>query len=122
MLRNIYNVNITRHLVVRTSTSVLQYFSDNGTTRAEVLDGVVRKVLRLRPKARREKNAKNVRCHLQINKLIGNKTGLVYRSMPADDPKKRRPDISRAVSELNGWKPKTTLINGLNNTIDYFKS
>ena len=59
---------------------------------------------------------------LQINKLIGNKTGLVYRSMPADDPKKRRPDISRAVSELNGWKPKTTLINGLNNTIDYFKS
>lgn len=59
---------------------------------------------------------------LQINSLIGNKTELAYRPMPADDPKKRRPDISRAVSELNGWKPKTTLINGLNNTIDYFKN
>jgi UDP-glucuronate decarboxylase len=44
---------------------------------------------------------------------------LNYTSLPADDPKQRRPDISRAV-ELLGWKPKIELAEGLQKTINEF--
>lgn len=41
--------------------------------------------------------------------------------LPDDDPKRRRPDISRAEDEL-GWTPKVTLEEGLARTITYFKT
>jgi UDP-glucuronate decarboxylase len=44
---------------------------------------------------------------------------LSYTSLPADDPKQRRPDISMA-SELLGWKPKIELVEGLQKTINEF--
>ncbi len=44
---------------------------------------------------------------------------LNYTSLPADDPKQRRPDISRA-TELLGWKPKIELVEGLQKTINEF--
>jgi nucleoside-diphosphate-sugar epimerase len=41
--------------------------------------------------------------------------------LPADDPKQRRPDISKA-REFLGWEPKVSLESGLLETINYFKA
>lgn len=46
---------------------------------------------------------------------------LVYRPMPPDDPKRRKPDISLA-RELLGWEPRVPLREGLTRTIDYFRT
>ena len=46
---------------------------------------------------------------------------LVFRPLPSDDPKKRRPDITLA-KELLGWEPKIPLDEGLDRTIAYFKT
>lgn len=45
---------------------------------------------------------------------------IVYRELPVDDPVKRKPDISRAISILN-WHPTVTIEDGLEKTIDYFR-
>jgi dTDP-glucose 4,6-dehydratase len=55
-----------------------------------------------------------------IIKLIGSKSQIVYEPLPEDDPKQRRPDISRA-RKLLGWEPKVKLEDGLRQTIDYFR-
>ena len=55
-----------------------------------------------------------------IIKLIGSTSTIVYRPLPVDDPKQRRPDITRAQTLL-GWEPKVALEEGLLKTIDYFK-
>ena len=57
----------------------------------------------------------------RVTKLTGSKSKVVYRPLPSDDPKQRRPDISLATSKL-GWKPKIELENGLRRTIEYFSS
>ena len=44
---------------------------------------------------------------------------IVYRPLPSDDPKQRRPDIALA-KELLGWSPKIPLVEGLKKTIEYF--
>ena len=45
---------------------------------------------------------------------------IVFRPLPADDPKRRKPDISLA-RELLGWEPKVPLAEGLARTIEYFR-
>ncbi|MBD3244463.1 MAG: NAD-dependent epimerase/dehydratase family protein [Candidatus Moranbacteria bacterium] len=45
---------------------------------------------------------------------------IVYKNLPQDDPKQRKPDITLAKKELN-WEPKTDLKEGLAKTVDYFK-
>jgi len=56
-----------------------------------------------------------------INRLTGNKAGVVFQPLPhKDDPKKRKPDITRARSIL-GWEPKTSLEAGLVQTIAWFR-
>jgi dTDP-glucose 4,6-dehydratase len=66
----------------------------------------------------------NERTVLELGKLIvemtGSKSRFVYRDLPADDPKVRRPDITLAKKAL-GWEPKTKLRDGLAVTIDYFR-
>lgn len=57
-----------------------------------------------------------------VLKLTNSKSKLVYLEMPKDDPKQRRPDISLAKKELNGWEPLTQLEEGLKKTINYFES
>jgi dTDP-glucose 4,6-dehydratase len=52
--------------------------------------------------------------------LVGSKSTLVYRPLPVDDPKQRRPDITRARTLLK-WEPKVGLEEGLLKTVDYFK-
>ncbi len=52
--------------------------------------------------------------------LIGSPSRIVYRPLPVDDPKQRRPDITRARTLLD-WQPKVGLEEGLSKTVDYFK-
>ncbi len=54
-------------------------------------------------------------------RLVGSKSTLIYQPLPTDDPKQRRPDITRAWQRL-GWKPVVELEDGLKQTIEYFKS
>ena len=54
-------------------------------------------------------------------KLVGGKSKIVHRPLPADDPKQRRPDITLAQKVLGGWTPKVPLEEGLGRTIAYFK-
>ena len=46
---------------------------------------------------------------------------IVYRPLPGDDPKKRKPDITLAKELLGGWEPKVQLDDGLVRTIEYFR-
>lgn len=57
----------------------------------------------------------------QVIKISGSKSKLVQRPLPSDDPTRRRPDISLAQQKL-GWEPKVKLAEGLERTIDWFKS
>jgi dTDP-glucose 4,6-dehydratase len=56
-----------------------------------------------------------------IIEMTGSTSKLVYRPLPEDDPKVRRPDITRARTLL-GWEPKVDLRTGLTSTIDYFRT
>merc|ERR1712113_855006 len=56
-----------------------------------------------------------------VVEMTGSKSKIIYQPLPGDDPKQRRPDITRAKKYLN-WEPKTQLREGLTKTIDYFKS
>jgi UDP-glucuronate decarboxylase len=51
--------------------------------------------------------------------LTGSKSKIIYKELPSDDPKKRRPDITKAKKILN-WEPKISLKEGLIKTIKYF--
>lgn len=56
----------------------------------------------------------------EIIKLTGSKSKIVYKDLPQDDPKLRRPDITKAQKVL-GWEPKVDREEGLKKTIEYFK-
>jgi UDP-glucuronate decarboxylase len=56
-----------------------------------------------------------------IKKLSNSKSEIVMKSIPVDDPKKRKPDIS-LVKKTTGWSPKISLEYGLLKTINYFRS
>jgi dTDP-glucose 4,6-dehydratase len=55
-----------------------------------------------------------------IIKITGSKSPLVYKPLPQDDPKQRKPDISRA-KQLLGWQPTISVEDGLRKTIEYFR-
>jgi dTDP-glucose 4,6-dehydratase len=52
--------------------------------------------------------------------LTGSKSTLEYQSLPADDPRQRKPDITVARNVL-GWEPTVQLRDGLRRTIEYFR-
>ncbi len=55
-----------------------------------------------------------------VLKLTGSSSGIATEELPADDPKRRRPDITRAREQL-GWSPTIPLEVGLAKTVDYFR-
>ena len=57
----------------------------------------------------------------RVLKLVGGKSKLAFKPLPADDPKQRRPDISLAKEKL-GWEPKVPVEEGLRRTVEYFRS
>ena len=56
-----------------------------------------------------------------VIRLTKSKSKLEFRPIPADDPKQRRPDITKARATL-GWEPKVQLEDGLKETIAYFRT
>jgi dTDP-glucose 4,6-dehydratase len=57
----------------------------------------------------------------EIIRLTGTEQKIVYRPLPTDDPKQRKPDITKA-KEILGWSPKVSRSEGVRITYDYFKS
>ncbi len=55
-----------------------------------------------------------------ILELTDSKSKIIYKPLPNDDPKQRRPDITKAKDKLN-WEPKVDLKTGLTSTIDWIK-
>jgi dTDP-glucose 4,6-dehydratase len=53
-----------------------------------------------------------------VRELTGSSSELVYEALPVDDPKQRKPDITRA-RELLGWSPEMSLRDGLKRTIEF---
>ena len=56
----------------------------------------------------------------QVIELIGSSSRIVNRPLPQDDPRQRRPDITKARDVL-GWSPHTPLAEGLRRTVAYFE-
>ena len=57
----------------------------------------------------------------EIRKVTGSKSKIVFCELPEDDPKRRCPRIERAVKIL-GWRPKVTLEEGLERTVNWFRT
>ncbi len=57
----------------------------------------------------------------KIKELTNSKSNIVFKPLPSDDPKRRRPDITLAKTQL-GWQPMTPLEDGLKKTIEYFSN
>jgi UDP-glucuronate decarboxylase len=55
-----------------------------------------------------------------VIELTGSRSRIVHKTLPQDDPQRRRPDITRARREL-GWEPKVRLRDGLAKTIAHFE-
>jgi hypothetical protein len=55
-----------------------------------------------------------------IIRLTGSRSKIVFKPLPQDDPRQRRPDIGRA-KELLGWAPRVPLAEGIVKTIEYFQ-
>jgi len=56
----------------------------------------------------------------QVIELTGSSSKLVFHPLPQDDPKQRRPDITKARTLL-GWEPKVQLDDGLHMSLEYFR-
>ena len=56
-----------------------------------------------------------------ILRLTGSQSEIVYKPLPQDDPKTRRPDITRA-KEVLGWEPRVPVEEGLKKTIDWYRT
>jgi dTDP-glucose 4,6-dehydratase len=59
-------------------------------------------------------------CAQVVLAVTGSKSALVYEPLPEDDPKQRRPDISKARALLD-WEPRVDLATGLKLSLDYFR-
>ena len=57
----------------------------------------------------------------KVIEITGSASRIIYKDLPEDDPKVRRPDIGKA-RELLGWEPKVDLDEGLKQTLEYFRS
>jgi UDP-glucuronate decarboxylase len=57
----------------------------------------------------------------QVLRLTGSKSRIVFRPLPSDDPRQRRPDIALAKEKLD-WEPRVPLEEGLKSTIAYFRN
>ncbi len=56
----------------------------------------------------------------KVKEITGSKSEIVYEALPVNDPKVRRPDITKAREEL-GWEPKIGLDEGIQRTVEWFK-
>jgi len=59
-------------------------------------------------------------AHL-VNKITGSNSDIIFKPLPQDDPRQRRPDITKARTLL-GWEPVVPLEEGIRHTQEYFRS
>jgi dTDP-glucose 4,6-dehydratase len=59
-------------------------------------------------------------CAKVVLKVTGSKSQIRYEPLPQDDPKQRRPDITKA-RQLLGWEPRIDLESGLRQSLNYFR-
>jgi len=104
-------------------------FGDGSQTRSftyisDLVDGIIRLMLS------KENDPINIGNPVEMTikqiaetiiRMTGSKSKLVFKPLPTDDPKQRRPDITRARTLL-GWEPKVQLEEGLVKTIEYFRT
>ena len=117
----IYSAIKNENLVVNgdgSQTRSFCYISDmiNAVFKASVTDRINGEVLNL---GNPEEFSIIELANVIINKTRS-KSKIVFTNLPADDPKKRKPDISKT-SKLLSWKPLVDLNHGLTNTIEYFR-
>jgi dTDP-glucose 4,6-dehydratase len=62
-----------------------------------------------------------LQCAEEVLAVTGSKSKIVFKPLPQDDPKQRRPDITKA-KRLLGWEPKIDLRTGLKLSLDYFRT
>ncbi len=60
-------------------------------------------------------------CAEEVRRVTGSDSAIVFKPLPQDDPTRRRPDITRARTLL-GWEPKVQLRDGLERSLEYFRS
>ncbi|MEO6922233.1 MAG: UDP-glucuronic acid decarboxylase family protein [Bryocella sp.] len=60
-------------------------------------------------------------CAREVQHVTGVTGEIIFQPLPQDDPKQRKPDITKARTLLH-WEPKVMLREGLENSLDYFKS
>jgi dTDP-glucose 4,6-dehydratase len=103
-------------------------FGDGNQTRSfcyisDLVDGIIRLMLSKENDPINIGNPQEMTIEQMARLIIdmtGSKSQIIYKPLPADDPKVRQPDITRARTLL-GWEPKVSLEQGLGRTIDYFK-
>jgi dTDP-glucose 4,6-dehydratase len=107
-------------------------FGDGSQTRSfcycsDLIEGIHRLMMCDAPDAHLPTNIGNphemtmVEFAREILKATGSRSRIVHRPLPQDDPKQRRPDITRA-RQLLDWEPRISLAKGLIGTIEYFRT
>jgi UDP-glucuronate decarboxylase len=107
----------------------LTVYGDGSQTRSfcyidDLIDGLLRLASYERPMSRPVNlgnPAEMTVCELahEVQELIGGRSRIVYKTLPADDPKRRKPNIA-AAQGLLGWSPRVTLKHGLSKTVEWF--
>jgi dTDP-glucose 4,6-dehydratase len=106
----------------------LTAFGDGTQTRAfcyvdDLVEGIYRLLLSDYPHPVNIGNPDEITMNefaTEIIKLTGSNSKIIYTPLPTDDPKQRKPDITKA-KEILGWTPKYTRAEGLKPTLEYFK-
>jgi len=106
----------------------LTVYGDGSQTRsfcyvADEVDGILRLARSAEPGPVNVGNPAEftiLECANVVLQVTGSKSKISYEPLPADDPKQRRPDITKAKTLL-GWEPKIELTTGLKMSLDYFK-
>lgn len=107
----------------------LTVFGDGSQTRSfcyvdDLVDGILRLLESGEPLPVNIGNPEEipvVQLAREVLELTGAKSKIVFRPLPVDDPKQRRPDITKA-KRLLGWEPKVARRDGLLRTIEYFRA
>ncbi len=127
MMAGLYQILSSRHLKIKSIT----IYGDGSQTRSfcyvdDLLEGMVR-LMNTGDEFIGPVNVGNpgeftiLELAEKVIRLTGSQSKLIFLPLPEDDPMQRQPDISLAKHEL-GWEPKIALEEGLQKTIDYFRT
>jgi UDP-glucuronate decarboxylase len=122
---------VSNFIVQALNNEDISIYGDGSQTRSfcyvdDLVDGILKTIfLNEMPDAPINLGNPNEFTMLELAKkvieLTGSKSAITFKDLPSDDPKQRKPDISKA-RVLMGWEPKIQLDEGLMRTIEYFRS